>query len=70
MTVHRDGDYLYFWGGADGDFGAASQGYLHFLPCTCTGAAVSGLLLLSHAGRSVGRVLAAAGELLSAAPVA
>ena len=32
--------------------------------CACTGAAVSALLLLSHAGRSVGRVLAAVGELL------
>ena len=50
-----------FWGGVLG---------LHFLHCMCTEAAVSALLLLSHTGRSVGRVLAAAGELASAAPVA
>ena len=67
MTVHLDGDFgaarRRFWGGVSGS---------HFLHCACTGAAepVSALLLLSHAGRSVGRVLAAVGELLSAEPVA
>ena len=65
MTVHRDGDFgaarWRFWGGVSGS---------HFLHCACTGAAVSALLLHSHAERRVGRVLAAAGELLSATPVA
>ena len=68
MTVHQDGNFgaarwrfWQFWGGVAGS---------HFLHCACTGAAVSALLLLSHAGQSVGRVLTAAGELLSAALVA